>query len=113
MQFQSLTIDSRKVPPQHSNKDMHQQDRLGSQCLHQHRWTEQVVVHKLSAVADEVGTQVRRKADHRKAGLRTIAGVVGDSNPPVLAADLGVGNIAVAADRRSNPCWPCFNRGNR
>lgn len=84
-------------------------------------------------MADEVGTQVRRKADHRKAGLRTIAGVVGDSNPPVLAADLpsfrfqrsnfyetpkdvtnlGVGNIAVAADRRSNPCWPCFNRGNR
>lgn len=84
-------------------------------------------------MAVEVGIQVRRKADHRKAGLRTIAGVAGDSNPPVLAADLpsfrfqrskfyetpkdvtnlGVGNIAAAAaDRRSNPCWPCFNTVN-
>jgi hypothetical protein len=84
-------------------------------------------------VAVEVGIQVHRKVDHRKAGLRTIVGVVGDSNPPVLAVDLssfrfqrsnfyetpkdvtnlGVGNIVVAADRRSNPCWPFFNRENR
>jgi hypothetical protein len=77
-------------------------------------------------VAVGVGTQVLRKVD-RKAGLRTIVGVVEDSNPPVLVVDLwslnqvsniktsedvnnlGVGSIVVA-DRRSNPCWPYFNR---
>lgn len=86
---------------------MRQQDKPGSQCLHQHHWIERVVVRKLFVVAVEVGTQVHRKVD-RKAGLRTIVGVVEDSNPPVLAVDLGVGST-VAAARRSNPCWPYFN----
>lgn len=64
-----------------------------------------VLTHKLSAVVVEVGNQVRHKID-RKAGLRTIVGVVGDSNPPVLVVDLQSFRFQISKHRKMcNQPW--------